>query len=145
MRDLGMASSSEHAMNTTTKDLNSEVSGLYASFADRLNLHDVDGLLELFADDAVFVPAPGQPVVGAAIKEGLAGFAQITEAFSAKVRTFFASGDIVLAIVDWELKGKDAQGAPLALKGTTADVLRRDESGALKFAIDNPFGTTTAS
>ncbi len=70
---------------------------------------------------------------------------QLSDSFTATVRSVFEAGDNALAIVDWELKGKNADGSDLTLMGTTSDVLERSADGTWQFIVDNPFGTASAN
>lgn len=36
--------------------------------------------------------------------------------------------------------GRDADGNPVPLQGATAEILRQQPDGALKYVIDHPFG-----
>ena len=133
------------AAPAVAQDPTTAVTAIYSTFAERLNADDVDGILALFAEDAVFVPAPGQAVTGADIAGAMGQFAQLSDSFTATVRSVFEAGDNALAIVDWELKGKNADGSDLTLTGTTSDVLERSADGTWQFIVDNPFGTASAN
>jgi uncharacterized protein (TIGR02246 family) len=129
-----------------SQDVSGQVAATYAEFGKQLNSDNVDGILELFGEDAVFLPSPGKVVSGRdSIRATMNQFAQTSEKFESKVRTVVSSGDTALAIVDWSLEGKDANGQELRLAGSTSDVLRRDPDGVWKFIIDNPFGTSSGN
>jgi ketosteroid isomerase-like protein len=89
----------------------------------------------LYEPDAVLVPRPGTPLIGAAQRipahEHLLGFGL---PITATTRHAYVSGDIALLIVDWSITG-------IALGGTAADVARRGADGEWRYVIDNPFGT----
>lgn len=114
---------------------------LNLAFAERFNARDLDGLLALNAPDAVFVPAPGQPVTGDAIRGALEQFLGLELPITMTVRHVFQSGGTGLAIADWTIEGTGPDGSPVALAGTTSDVAVFDEAEGWRYVIDNPFGT----
>ena len=113
---------------------------LHMAWAARFNARDVDGMLEFFEPDAVFVPQPGMPTTGEDSVNAMMGFLQAELPIKVTPRHIYVMGDIALAIVEWAIKGTTADGSDMDLQGTTADVLRKGREG-WKFAIDNPFGT----
>ncbi|MFF2274120.1 YybH family protein [Agromyces sp. NPDC058136] len=115
---------------------------LNVAFAERFNARDVDDLLALFAPDAVFVPAPGQPLQGTEqVRAALEQFLALGLPISMTVRHVFASGGTGLSIADWSLQGAGPDGSEVSLGGSTADVAAYDETHGWRFVIDNPFGT----
>lgn len=115
---------------------------LNLAFAERFNARDVDELLELFAPDAVFVPAPGQPLQGTEqVRAALEQFLALGLPISMTVRHAFASGGTGLAVADWSLQGTGPDGSEVSLGGSTADVAIYDEVHGWRYVIDNPFGT----
>lgn len=115
---------------------------LNLAFAERFNARDVDGLLALFAPEAVFVPAPGQPVQGAdQVRGALEQFLALGLPITMTVRHAFASGTTGLAIADWSMRGTGPDGGAVELGGSTSDVAAFDEAAGWRFLIDNPFGT----
>jgi ketosteroid isomerase-like protein len=112
------------------------------AFADRFNARDVEGLLALNADGAVFVPAPGQPVEGVEnVRGALEQFLGLNLPITMTPRHAFVSGAVGLVIADWTLEGTAPDGSAVALGGSTSDVAVRDETHGWRYAIDNPFGT----
>lgn len=114
---------------------------LNVAWADRFNERDVDGVLELFTDDAVFVPEPGNPVSGAGVRAATEQFLSLGLPVRLTVRHVFEVGAIGLAIADWSLEGEGPDGNHVSLSGSTSDVAVRGSDGGWKFVIDNPFGT----
>ncbi|WP_258006609.1 DUF4440 domain-containing protein [Arthrobacter sp. AFG20] len=110
------------------------------AWAARFNARDVDGMLEMFEPDAVFVPQPGMPTTGEDSVNAMMGFLQVGLPISLTPRHVYVIGDLALAIADWAIKGTAADGSEVDLHGTTADVLRRGNEG-WKIVLDNPFGT----
>ncbi|EMY33655.1 hypothetical protein D477_013646 [Arthrobacter crystallopoietes BAB-32] len=117
-----------------------DAKSLHAAWAERFNAKDLDGMLELFEQDAVFVPQPGAPTTGGETRQALSGFLELGLPINLEVRHLYLAGDVALAVADWSIAGTAADGSQVDMAGTTADVLRRGNDG-WKFAIDNPLGT----
>ena len=112
---------------------------LHELFAKHFNAKDVDGLLSLYEDDAVLVPAPGQPVQGkAAIRQALEGFLQMggTIEFLAESEPV-VSGELALTHGRWRLAPDG--GEPM--QAETAEVSRLDADGVWRYVLDNPWGS----
>lgn len=107
------------------------------------NARDIDGLMELYDDAAVFVPQPGQTVSGKSeIRKALEGFLATGADFEMTQTTVLESGDIALVMSAWKLSGgKGPDGSPMNMKATTSDVIRRSPDGQWRFVVDNPWGT----
>lgn len=119
-----------------------DLADLPLAFASRFNERDVDALLALNADGAVFVPAPGTPVEGVdGIRGALEQFLALQLPITMTPRHAFTSGAIGLVIADWSLEGTAPDGSAVSLGGSTSDVAVFDEAHGWRYAIDNPFGT----
>ncbi|MGK9148038.1 nuclear transport factor 2 family protein [Plantibacter flavus] len=118
-----------------------ELSSLPLAFADRFNAGDVEALLDLFAPDAVFVPAPGVTVSGDGVREALNQFLAIGLPFNLTPVRVLQSGATGLIIADWTIEGDAPDGSAVSLAGRTADVAIYDGVEGWRYAIDNPFGT----
>jgi ketosteroid isomerase-like protein len=105
-------------------------------FAVRVSAGDVDGAVELYEEDATFVAPDGSHAVGlAAIRERIE---QIVEA-GARLAAIgggraVVCGDIALIQAPWELSFGDGP----AVRGTSAEVVRRGADGVWRYVIDNP-------
>ena len=118
----------------------SEPGQVHPAWAERFNAKDLQGLLALAEDGAVFVPQPGVELSGAAAAAAQEQFLGIGLPITMSVRRLVVAADLALVIADWSIKGTGADSKDVDLSGSTADVLRRGDDG-WKFAIDNPFGT----
>lgn len=112
------------------------------SFVAAFNAHEFDHLDRTYVDEAVVVPAPGQPMTGAARKAATERLLSFGLPMEATVRHMYVAGDIALLIVDWSMRGTTPDGYELDLSGTATDVVRRDQEGRWQYVIDNPFGTS---
>ena len=100
--------------------------------------------MALYEPNATLVPQPGQAASGtAAIHEALGGFLDLKLTFDwVETKPAIRSHDLALLHSSWTLSGTGADGNPMNLSGTTADVVRRQADGTWLFAIDNPWGTS---
>jgi ketosteroid isomerase-like protein len=110
---------------------------------DAFNRGDVDALLELYEDGAVFLAQPGAPpargTVG--VREALGAFVGMKGTFNIEQTDLVSGDDVAIIYSRWTLKGaSDAEGNPIELAGQTTDVVRRQPGGSWLFAIDNPWG-----
>jgi len=130
------------AAPAVAQDAFADTEKFYVAFADALNGDDVGAIQALYAEGVVFVPSPGVALTKAEDIAGALGqFAAISDQFDVKLRAVYENGGTLLAVADWTLAGKSADGAAIILSGSTADVLRRSADGTLLAVIDNPFGS----
>ncbi len=114
----------------------------HQSYADAFNSGDVDSVVGLYERAARFVPQPNQVASGhAAIGEALRRF-QAMGTMAAETRYCLTSGDVALASASWRINGAGPDGEPVALQGTSADLLRRQADGRWLLVVDHPFGGT---
>lgn len=101
---------------------------IFPFFVERMNSGDIDGVMELFEEDAAMVLQPGQPTTGlAAIREALQGMIDGSAQFSTEgQRPSVIVGDLALT------------SAHLGPDTVTAEVARRQPDGTWKWVIDNP-------
>jgi ketosteroid isomerase-like protein len=57
---------------------------------------------------------------------------------TATTRHALASGDTALLVIDWTIDATGVDGKPLAVRGTSTDVVRRQADGSWRCIIDNP-------
>ncbi|MFE0424855.1 YybH family protein [Streptomyces sp. NPDC058953] len=103
------------------------------------NSGDIDRLDPLYAEDAISVWEPGNPLTGQARRDALAAFLALGPRMTAVLREAFVTGDTALLIVDWSVEIAAPEGTEL-MAGTGVDVLRLGADGTWRFAVDNPFG-----
>jgi uncharacterized protein (TIGR02246 family) len=116
---------------------------VHRHWAESFNAGDVDALLELYEDDALFLAQPGsEPVRGKdAIRSVLEGFLASGARFEIRKTKSLATQELGVVYLKWTLKGGSGpDGAPMDLAAETTDVIRRQGDGRWLFAIDNPWG-----
>lgn len=111
------------------------------AFERHFNAADLNGLAKLYGEGSVFVPAPGvvlqEPTQ---IRGALTQFMASKVPIKLTVRQIYQAGDTALVVFDWAMKGTGADGKPVDMAGTGADVVKRQANGTWAYAIDNPFG-----
>ena len=111
---------------------------LFMRFVKEGNL---DGLVDLYEPDAVFVGREGKAISGSsAIRELYQGLFSITSEFQIhpSIATLYA-GDVALDIGDWQYTGKAPDGSEVSDGGRSYVVVRRQSDGTWKIVIDNPY------
>lgn len=115
------------------------------AFERHFNAGDVEGLLRLYAKNAVFVPAPGVALQDAAsIRGALQQFLAAKLPIKLQVRHIYQAGNTALIIHDWTMEGAGPDGKPMKMSGSGADVVSRQADGTWVYAIDNPMGVAAA-
>ncbi|MGW2701868.1 YybH family protein [Streptomyces sp. NPDC001340] len=113
-------------------------------FAAAFNSLRPEALAQVYSEDAVFVPRPGDRVTGAELVAANAEFQSLGLPIRVSPRHTYVSGDTALLIVDWVIDGRRPDGEYVHLEGTATDVARRGPDGLWRYVIDNPFGTAPA-
>ena len=119
----------------------SDPSQIHRDFESRFNAADIDGLVDLYEPDATLIPAPGAQANGLdEIREALKGFLAMQGQISLDTKLVVAVDDLAYLSNTWSLEGKDADGNPVTLGATTAEVARRQDDGRWLYVIDNAWG-----
>lgn len=114
---------------------------VYADFAKYFNAGDIEGLLDLYEPDAVFVRGPGDNAIGREqIHKGLQAFLDVGGQISFRTRHAVRNGDIALLSNEYTLEAKDDNGKPYTLTGKTSEIVRRQSDGRWLYMIDHPAG-----
>jgi ketosteroid isomerase-like protein len=107
------------------------------------NAGDLPLLMTMYEDDAIIVPGPGaEPLQGhAAIEGALKWFLGLGGQLRFTPRYWLVNGDTALGSIAFVMDGgTDETGAPVDLRGSTAEVVRRQPDGTWKYVVDHPFG-----
>ena len=110
-------------------------------FEERFAAADLDGLMDLYEDGAVFTNARGAHEGSDAIRAVLAGYLATGASIVMNESVAFEAGDLALVHWAWTMTFPDERVA----EGATAEVLRRQSDGSWKFIIDNPDGPALIS
>jgi uncharacterized protein (TIGR02246 family) len=111
------------------------------AWGDRFRARDLDGLMELFEPDAIWISDKGEVISG---HEGIRGvfsdFMALDPEFVSEESQVFEAGDIALVQSGWSVRGTSPEGEPTEVSGRTADILRRGPDQQWRYVIDSPFG-----
>jgi uncharacterized protein (TIGR02246 family) len=110
-------------------------------FEERFAAADLDGLMDLYEDGAVFTNAQGAHEGPEAIREVLAGYLGTGASIVMNESVAFEAGELALVHWAWTMTFPDGRVA----EGATAEVLRRQADGSWRFIIDNPDGPALIS
>jgi ketosteroid isomerase-like protein len=114
-------------------------------FSELLSQGRIEALLELYEDDAAFLPEPGRAVVGTvSIRAELERFAALQPRMTGSVAKVVETRDTALVAYRWQLEGTAPDGSRVDMAGTSADVLRRRPDGSWGVLIDDPWGAGAA-
>jgi ketosteroid isomerase-like protein len=105
-------------------------------FEERFARSDLDGLMDLYEEGAVFTNAQGAHAGSIAIREVLGGYLSTGASIAMNDSVSFEAGELALVHWAWTMTFPDGRVA----EGATAEVLRRQSDGSWKFIIDNPDG-----
>jgi len=106
------------------------------SFEALFGAGDLDGLMDLYEQDAVFTNRSGAHVGPVAIRNVLQGYLDSGASITMNDSVAFEAGAIALVHWSWTMNFPDGRVA----QGATAEVLRKQDDGSWKFVIDNPDG-----
>lgn len=102
-------------------------------FAER----DLEGLMALYEDDAVFPTPRGTSTGHDEIRATLAAYLDSGATLVFGESLVFPAGDLALIHTPWTMRMPDGSSP----EGATAEVVRRQADGSWKYVIDNPDGT----
>lgn len=102
-----------------------------------LREHDLDGLVALYEDGAVFADYAGAAKGSAAIRSVHQKFIESGLKLTLKDSVVFTADDIALVHWAWTVTHGDGTQS----EGVSAEVLRRQADGTWRFLIDNSDGS----
>ncbi|MCC6589966.1 MAG: DUF4440 domain-containing protein [Bryobacterales bacterium] len=105
---------------------------LHSLFTTRFNNSDLDGLLELYEEDAVLLTMNGECRGKPGIREQIQGLLAAGLPIHLDTRIATAAGGVALLSADWRIEGVGA--------GKTAEVARQGADGLWRYIVDHPWG-----
>ena len=130
-------------MSTTTVALTDDPWQHPRVFAAAFNSGDPDRVEQVYEPDGVLMTEAGQALSGAARRDANTGLMVLGLPIRVEPRSVSVNGDLALLVVDWTITGRSAEGREVDVRGTATDVARRGPNGYWRYAIDNPWGTST--
>ena len=85
--------------------------------------------------------SPAKKVKGRqAIRAALDLFTALKPRMHGEITNVMTAGDVALVMNRWQLEGTQPDGAPVEMRGHSADVVRRAPDGGWRILIDDPWG-----
>ncbi len=106
-------------------------------FERYFNEGDLEGLMSLYTEDAVFPTPRGTSTGHDEIRATLKAYLDSGAKLSFGESLVFSAADLALIHTPWTMQMPDGS----APSGATAEVVRRQSDGTWKYIIDNPDGT----
>lgn len=104
---------------------------------EAFNAGNLEGLVSMYAADAVAVPSPGEVATGPAEIRDMVKAWLAEGHLEMQVKALHRSGDLALEVIEWTLGETNAPEAPA--HGLAATALSRHPDGAWRMQIDNCF------
>ncbi len=107
---------------------------------------DIDAVMDTYEDRQSIAFEPGNPVSDAqAARQAFEQFHAMSPAFTYQGHEVIVEGDIAIHIAPWRMTANGPDGTEMSGGGLSVAVLRRQEDGAWKMVIDNPYGNRLLS
>ena len=100
---------------------------------------DLQGALSCFDAEGVYIDRDGQPGNIQTAMEHLCGWRPDINGIKRQV---VITGDLAMWLDKWTLAGKQPDGNPIEMKGSTACMMKRNKDGVWLWLVDNPFAAT---
>ncbi len=117
---------------------------VHTEFSRAFAARDIDGLLNLYEDDAKFIDMEGKEMQGkAAIKEALQGFlaaAGPDGVMTLETNYAYECAGLAMLSNSWLLKTTGPDGQAIEMAGKTVEVARKQPDGSWRMVLDNPAG-----
>lgn len=111
-----------------------EVSSLFEKYFGE---GDLDQLMTLYEDDAMFPTTHSTATGGNEIRTVLQGYLDSGAKLAFGESLVFQVDDLALTHTPWTMEATDGS----TVEGATAEVVRRQPDGTWRYIIDNPDGT----
>lgn len=105
-------------------------------FSERFSAGDIDGLMELYEEDAVFPNHHGTHEGAEQIRPVLQGYIDSGASIEFNRQVAFETGDIALVQNGWTLTTPGGD----KVTGVSVEVARKQSDGMWKYTIDSPDG-----
>jgi len=126
-------------MNDVFDRTNIEGSARY--FQNCVRNGDVNGALDCFDDEAIYVTGIGTFVTGKEnIRKALEQVCGLKPDLQAQRSTGFTVDNITAWVDEWTMKATLPDGPKLEMRGTSSDILKKQPNGNWAYLVDNPYG-----
>jgi uncharacterized protein (TIGR02246 family) len=119
---------------------------IHRLFESAFNAGDLDELMTLYEPDGALIPQPGSVAHGTdEVRAALQQYLALQGRITLETKLVVEVGDLAYLSNTWSLSGTGADGQPLTLGATTAEVARRQGDGTWRYVIDNVWGDQGAA
>jgi uncharacterized protein (TIGR02246 family) len=115
---------------------------VYPTLLKAFNAGDIDAIVACYEPQACFVLKSGHVARGVVeLREMYRATFSYKPDLELDVRKIISTGDdLALVIVEWKSKTVSSSGEAKVWAGTATDIVRRQQDGTWKLALDNPYG-----
>lgn len=111
---------------------------LHPALSAAYNAGDLEGMLALYDQDAVFVIKPDRVTDGPAeLRAALQRLIELRAQLTINPQTFVRAGDVLLVHGEYTHSGQRRNGTPFEIESRFVDVLRRQPDGRWLIAVDD--------
>lgn len=115
-----------------------DIDKLYDAWQDRFNAADLDGLVDLYVPDVLYVNPDGKEMVGQAhVREDFQGLLALKPTIELRDRKHLIYKDTALTTNHWTLRFTKADGKVEELTGGGIEVMRKQRDGGWRYIIDD--------
>jgi ketosteroid isomerase-like protein len=125
----------------TAKELPTSPNEMNTFFAKAYNSGKIENLMKLYVPNGKLVNMKGETLVGIdKIREDLTGLLKLGGTMQSINAYAIEYDNIALLRADWSINTKNEKGEPLQIKGSSTEVVKRQNNGTWLYIIDHPFG-----
>jgi uncharacterized protein (TIGR02246 family) len=111
---------------------------LYDAWQSRLNSGDIDGLVDLYVSDVLYVNPDGKEMTGKSlVRADFEGLIALKPQIVLGNRRHLVYQDIALTTNHWKLKLTNPDGTQQELTGGGIEVMRKQADGGWRYIIDD--------
>lgn len=115
-----------------------DIDKFYDVWQERLNSGDLEGLVDLYAEDVTYVNPDGKLLYGkSAVREDFIGLLSIKPQIVLGNRRHYLYHDIALTTNHWRMTFVNEDGVKQELTGGGIEVMRKQADGGWRYIIDD--------
>jgi len=110
-------------------------------FMNCIRIGDLKNAMTCFDPEAIYIDKEGNTIRGSAnIEKVVANLCNRQAVIEIhEHRNFPIGNDMIYRLDKWSMSATDPQGAPVAMQGASAHMMRKSSDGIWLWLVDNPF------